>query len=245
MKSIIFPIFFLLIFSEAINAQCTYTIPANTVIISNDTVIDCSFIPGTNFLVCSGASLSMTGNSTCINHFYMEDASVVTFKDSLPGAPYGLFSFFIKGIAILDFNDDSPISFGIIDTLVYEPSALLIDTGSIFQYIHICQPVIFDYSQLPSGTPCVPTEVNGTKKQNDFAISPMPFSNELFIETATGVQPATVKIFDLTGRVLEVFEISGVGRQQLSMKNTWTGAGFIQLFQNGKMVSRKMITRSN
>ncbi len=245
MKSISVIIFLFLISSCVAQAQCTFVIPANTVVITNDTVIDCSFIPGENFLVCTGASLTMTGNSTCMNHFYMENASVVTFSDSLPGAPYGFFSFFIKGIAILDFNDDSPVSFGIIDTLIYEPSALLMDTGSIFHYTSICPAVIFDYSLLPSSSPCATTEITGVDKQWNFAISPIPFSDHLDIEITGEIPPATIQIFDLLGKEVEAFDINEEGRHHLKMKNTWSGAAYIQIIQKGKVVARKMIARSN
>ncbi len=245
MKSIVILFYFLLIGSGIANAQCTFVIPSNARIISNDTVVDCSFIPGANFLVCSGASLTMTGNSTCMNHFYMENASVVTFRDSLPGAPYGIFSFFIRGIAILDFNDNSPVSFGIIDTLVYEPSALLIDTGSIFQYKLVCPTIVFDYSLLPSGNPCASTVIEDADIHQNLTIAPVPFSDYLGIQITGEIPASTIQIFDILGKEVEAFEIDNEGQHHHKMKNSWSGVAYIQIIQKGKVVARKMIARSN
>lgn len=245
MKLIPCLLYSLMLYTVTVNAQCTFVIPSTTTVISNDTVVDCSFIPGNNFLICTGASLTMTGNSTCMNHFYMEDASVVTFRDSLPGAPYGIFSFFIKGIAILDFNDDSPVSFGIIDTLVYEPSALLLDTGSIFQYTNICPSVVFDYSLLPAGNPCAANSIAGAEMRNNFIVAPVPFSEDLGIQIAGEIPASTILIYDIMGKEVEKFDINEIGQHHLKMKNSWSGVAYIQIMQKGEVVCRKMITRIN
>lgn len=234
---------FLLLFSVTAAAQCTVVIPANTIVITGDTTIDCSFMPGNRFLVCTGASVTVTGNSTCFNHFYMENASVVTFRDTFPGAPYGLFSFYIRGIAILNFNDDSPVSFGIIDTLVYEPTALLIDTGHIFQHRLMCPTLTFDYSLMPTGNPCGTTEIEGDETTKNFIAAPVPFSDHLDIIVNGWSQICTVQIFDLQGSEVERYEVNGPGKHRLAMRNDWSGIAYVEMMEAGKVFARKRVAR--
>ncbi len=223
-------------------AQCTVIIPSGTEVVYADTTIDCSFIPGNHFLVCPGTSLTMIGNSTCVLHFYLESSAVVSFKDSIPGAPYGFFSFFLKDHAVLDYNDGSPGSFGYIDTLVYEPTSILTDTGSSFHVIQICQPVVFDYSQLPSGMPCG-TSITKGELISDFSISPIPFSNSMEIDISNLRDGTSLRIYNVLGEEVEIFELQNSGKQKLLMKNNWSGTGYIQIINDGIVTGRKMIVR--
>ena len=223
-------------------AQYTVVVPPSAIIIRNDTIIDCSFIPSHQFLVCPGASLGLTGNSTCANKFYMENASVVTFNDTFPSIPYGLFSFFIRGIAILDYNDNTSISFGFIDTLVYEPSALLTDTGSNFHFIQSNPSVVFDYSLFPTSNPC------GTSGITDngfpaFSVYPVPFKDEINFQQWNPEGSITLRVLDMIGREIERFEPDQSPAQTFRMQNEWTGVAFLQIIRDGIITGGKNIYR--
>lgn len=224
-----------------VKAQYTVVVPPSVNIIRNDTIIDCSFIPSHQFLVCPGASLGLTGNSTCANKFYMENASVVTFNDTVPSIPYGLFSFFIRGIAILDYNDNTNVSFGFIDTLVFEPSALLVDTGSNFHFIQ-STAVVFDYSLFPTSNPC------GTSGITDngfmaFSVYPVPFKDEISFRQVNRECGVTIRMLDMTGREMERFETEKSPLQKFRMQNEWSGAAFLQVIRDGVIAGGKHIFR--
>ncbi len=223
----LFTVVFLVSFNKA-DAQCSYLIPSNVNLITTDSSINNSFLVNQQFLICPGNTLTVYGNSTGFNKFYIESGATVLFSDSVGATPYGMYSFYVKSGATLHYNASSPVSFLVLDTLVWENGATLIDTGFIFNYDSLCSSVIFDYSQI-GGSPCGISSFKNLGVENLFSLSPNPFANELNLKFQnSSFENAEIIIYDLVGKELEHFYLSGNNSSEFKMKNNWSGMAVLE-----------------
>lgn len=236
----------LFIFSLLLNfnsrAQCTFTIPADVHVISSDSSINNSFLPGQQFLICPGNTLTVYGNSTGFNKFFLESGATVLFSDSMGATPYGMYKFYVKSGATLHYNASSPVSFPFLDTLVWEPGAILIDTGSLFYDTTTCNPLVFDYS-LIGGAPCGTLNARTVSAAVDFNISPNPFTTQLkFNFQNSSVEISELIIYNLLGEKLEHFILNEGNYSDLKMKNDWSGMAILEIRKNnGEIRFEKLI----
>ncbi len=222
-------------------AQCSYVIPADVHVISIDSSINNSFLPAQKFLICPGSTLTVYGNSTGFNKFYLESGAAVIFSDSMGATPYGMYSFYAKSGSTVHYNASSNVAFPFLDTLVWEPGATLIDTGGLFNYDSLCSSLIFDYS-LIGGAPCSGTNSDNLKLTQNFSITPIPFSNELNIYFANTFSESEVIFYDLSGRILEQFILSDEASNSIKLKNNWSGVSIMEFKnKNGESHFEKVI----
>ncbi|GDX52374.1 hypothetical protein LBMAG27_14210 [Bacteroidota bacterium] len=223
-------------------AQCTYIIPADVHVISNDTSINNSFIPTDKFLICPTVTLTVYGNSTANNKFYLESGATIIFSDSMGATPYGMFKIYLKSGAALHYNASSNVSFPFLDTLVWEPGAILIDTGSLFYDTTICNPLVFDYS-LIGGTPCGTLFSNNISEQNSYNIFPNPFIDHLNMSFQNSVvKNSEMIIYNFLGEELEHFYLNNAITSEINMKNTWSGIAILEIRnKNGEIHFEKII----
>lgn len=223
------------------SAQCTYLIPANVDVISTDSSINNSFLPNHQFLICPGRTLTVFGNSTGFNKFYLENNSTVIFSDSIGATPYGSYSFYVKSGATLHYNASSPVAFPFIDTLVWENGATLIDTGGLFHLDSLCSSVVFDYTNL-GGAPCGISIVKNISANSSYSISPNPFIDALTIQMNNSFSENEMVIFDLLGKELEHFYLNEATVAELKMKNNWSGIAILEIKnKNGEIHFEKII----
>ncbi len=223
------PLFtFLLLINFNSEAQCTYLIPANVDVISSDSSINNSFLPNHQFLICPGRTLTVFGNSTGFNKFYLENNSTVIFSDSIGATPYGSYSFYLKSGALLHYNASSPVSFPFIDTMVWENGVTLIDTGDLFHFDSLCSSVVFDYSNL-GGAPCGISNSINISAKNSFKISPNPFSESLNFHFNNFPLGNEMVIYDLLGKELEHFFLNAATSSEFKMKNKWSGIAILEI----------------
>lgn len=239
----LFKFLFVIIFLLAAknnSAQCTRVLPANTAIISVDSTINCSVGQWLNkvILICPGAHLFVIGNSTSMNNFYIESGATVTFADSFPpGAPYGIFSFYVKQNGTLNFNQDSHVAFPI-DTLFYENGAVLTDTGTAIQHQQICSPLVFDYSLLPGGVGCAGNQTQNLFSAENISISPNPFQNAVSFQPAfSSTEKYLIEITDACGR--KVFEETTIFPAAISFENINAGNIFFYFISKNEEVIQK------
>jgi len=247
MKKYLIILIVLFIFSyQSTYSQCTHNLPANTVIISADTTINCGLSPniGKSILICPGATLTLKGNSTCFNKFYLESGASLILNDTAGIAPYGSFDFFLKTGSTLNFNKSCGYS-GPIDSLYYESGAVMTDTGSSIMHQSVCTQIIFDYSLLPVGSNCSGTSVkNISENIIDVSVFPNPFINnvEFSVNEKTNRQ-YLLSIFDFSGKnIYSALVFSG---EKISInKNNLPGVVFFwslsannQIFSKGILIS--------
>ena len=201
----IVPFFIFVFCNTGGNAQCTIQIPADVFTISSDTMVNCSIgsLLNKSIFICPGAHLLLTGNSTCLNRFFIDSGAVLKLNDTIGNAPYGQFKFFVKATGTLHFNDSNGIAFPI-DTLFYETGAIFTDTGNTFIHILACNPMPFDYSLLTGSIGC-PTAPAPTGLANAEKKSIRGFPNPAFISGTFSLmipegKSAGLIFNDLTGR---------------------------------------------
>lgn len=209
------------------NAQCSYLLPADVHVISVDSSINNSFLPSQQFLICPGKTLTVYGNSTGFNKFYLESGSTVLFSDSVGATPYGMYSFYLKSGATLHYNASSPVAFPFIDTLVWENGAMMIDTGSLFHLDSLCSTVVFDYSVMTSLACASTMSISVVVKENNSA-SPNPFTDELNIHFNNSTSENEMLIYDLLGKELEHF-YSVSSFSKMKMKSDWSGVAILEI----------------
>lgn len=203
---------------KSINAQCTLLIPANVNVLSHDTLIDCSNLVTQRFLLCPGVHVTWKGSSTCFNAFYMESGSTLTFNDTLPSVPYGMFSFYVKSGATLDYNIGAPTTFPFIDTLRFEPGATLIDTGHVFHDSSHCASLVFDYSLLPGGvSPCGLSSLHNVMASASVGVYPNPAREQFTVDLSEfSAGNYTVECYNAQGQLISSNIVQAGMRSQIS-----------------------------
>ena len=223
-----------------VNAQCSFFIPSDVSVISHDTSITNSFLPGAKFFVCPDATLTVYGNSTGFNKFFIE--GTVVFSDSVGATPYGMYSFYVKSGGTLHYNSSSSVSFPFLDTLYWENGAMLIDTGSLFHLDSICNPIVFNTVDAPQAAACASTGINKIQTESSLRISPNPFSDQLNIQYNNSSLENEITIYDLLGKELEHFYLNEATESDLEMKNNWSGIAILEIRnKNGEIHFEKII----
>lgn len=154
-RHLLFAFVIILLQTFSAQSQCNDTLPANTVIITNDTTL--SNVNGTaNFLICPGVEVNFTGNMSTLVHYYMEEGSIVNI------GTYHYPTFHVQSTAQVNANHSTatPMPSYILNS-VAEYGAIFVDT--LDQYtvnVDWCSTLVFNYSNLPGGvgcpaTPCV------------------------------------------------------------------------------------------
>ncbi len=247
MKFIYKTVLLIIVFSQFLNfnskAQCSYLIPSNVHVISSDSSINNSFLPAQQFLICPTVTLTVYGNSTGFNKFYLEGGATVIFSDSMGQTPYGSYSFYVKSGATLHYNASSPVAFPFIDTLVWDAGATLIDTGSLFYDTTVCNPLVFDYS-LIGGVPCGTSGSNIISDDLVFSISPNPFTNALKLSVQnSSTEISEVIIYNLLGVKLEHFYLNDAINSEFEMKNKWNGIAILEIRNMNRKIHFEKIIR--
>lgn len=127
-----------LVSSSLFSEECpTVVLPANTIIVSEDTFIQCTGASN-HYLICSGATVTYTDNS-CFSTFYLEPGSNLI----ITAGSYGYSNVYVPFGASFNAN------FCNYGSLIYEPEANLLDTaltsGPPATYTE-CDDIIYDYS---------------------------------------------------------------------------------------------------
>ncbi len=127
-----------LVSSSLFSVECpAVVLPANTIIVSEDTFIQCTGASN-HYLICSGATVTYTDNS-CFSTFYLEPGSNLI----ITAGSYGYSNVYVPFGASFNAN------FCNYGSLIYEPEANLLDTaltsGPPVTYTE-CDDIIYDYS---------------------------------------------------------------------------------------------------
>ena len=220
-------------FAAKSTAQCTVEIPVDVHVISSDSLINNSFMIAQSFLICPGNTLTVQGNSTGFNRFFIENNATVVF-DSVPGtAPYGMYSFWVKSGGMLIYNDNSIVSFPMLDTLIWEQGAVLADTGSLFMFDTICNSIVFDY-YLIGGPPCMTTNTGKPVHEDEIALLTNPCDNCIITGTVTS---GKLQVYDLLGhRVRCGFSEAANGVSLQFQQDITPGVYFIRNLENGRIL---------
>lgn len=171
------------VITSNVSAQCTDTLVANTVIITQDTTINANYT-NTSFLVCGGI-LHYIDNSQMASIFIESNGTL-----DLTG--YGYSYVYVKSAGVFDANNSQYMD------LYYETGATLIDTASGLLAKQLCTPLIFNYSLLPGGIGCLTSSVNEISSLSNIEISPNPVIDILTIKSK--MQNSEFTIIDIFGK---------------------------------------------
>lgn len=140
--------------------QCTVSIPANAVVVNNDTTVG---MVNQIWWVCSGDTLNGSG---VYNTYYVESGGALDMSG-------------IEKIVYLKSGASINCS-GIDDTIYYEPGAIINCSGN---HVDIpCSQIVFDYSNAPVPG-CNATSIGTVNPlNNSLHVSPNPASNQLQVK---------------------------------------------------------------
>lgn len=140
-------------------AQCFVTIPANAVVVNNDTTVG---MVNQYWWVCSGDTLNGSG---VYNTYYVESGGSLDMSG-------------IEKIVYLKSGASIDCS-GIDDTIYYESGAIINCSGN---HVDIpCSQIIFDYSNAPSPGCDVTSTSDINMLGKELKVSPNPASDQLRI----------------------------------------------------------------
>jgi len=154
-------------------AQCIDTLPANTVIITSDTLIS-NAVGTNNYLICPGVNVTYNGGQSTFNNYYLEDSASVEF-----GA-YHYPQVHVKPNAEVIANHSITPPPSMIMNSTAEYGAIFTDTLDSYTDITWCSNLVFNYSNLPGGVGC---------PQNNPCIEVLP-SNTVIITSDTIISNA-------------------------------------------------------
>jgi Secretion system C-terminal sorting domain len=219
--------------SLSASAQCTFVLPANTVIIQNDTVlVHCGVFPTKSYLICGEWTVTDSSSCTSDIHYYLDDMAHLTIDSGSAGS-LAFISAYVKSTATYDAN----FSFRA-DTVYYTNGSSIEDTLGLIAAIDLgC--VDFDYS-LIGGNPCSLTSNSKPAYENLFSLFPNPASGQFSIEFAAGITPFQIQVQDMNGKI--VFEKSGAEKSfQLNSSQWPSGIYSVHIYVEGRMASKRLV----
>jgi len=160
----------------SVNPPCVEVIPANTVIITSDTVIANS-TGMNNYLICPGVEVTYNGGQSTFNNYYMEDSASLEINSYHYPQVYTQ-----SGAEVIANHSVGPPSY--LMSPISEYGTIYTDTiGSYVDPITWCTNLIFDYSNLPGGVGCpTMTAIDEIMSTNFATIYPNPAYDYIVID---------------------------------------------------------------
>lgn len=234
MKTNLLTIIAFLTVSAASIAQCTVTLNANTVRVTQDSTIATNIGAGQHYLVCSGATLTYDGTQSATVTYYLEENAKVKSAISHVAVVY------MKANAEFDASYSVSGEWAITNDAWYEPTAIFTDhiEGSNFNE---CVSVVFNYGSVGncSGT----TSLNNVTLAESLVIRPNPASEKLKLDFAS-TSKKTISIINTLGVV--VLEKTTISKSfEINVSNLYSGPYFVRITDvaNGDQEVRKIIIK--
>jgi hypothetical protein len=213
-------------------AQCTDTLPANTIIITADTTIGTGGF-NNNYLICPGVKVIYSGTQSIMNHYYLETGAKLTLNSY--HYPY----IYLKTTAEINAQHSiNPAS--LIMSLYAEPGAIFTDTLNPFTpNINWCNPLVYNYINLPNAQGCPFNSVNTNDHKTEISIYPNPFTVKTTIESKK-YDLVSIQITDVSGNI--VYSRQSKGKSITIDRNGFEkGIYFVQITDEKKNVLNKKI----
>ncbi len=234
MKSIMYTLLMLLI-PSVLSAQTTVMLPANTLTFSTDTTYH--FMPGGGTYhvhVCSGAHVTLTGFSTYMGRFFLEENASLTLDDTMNF--YVVADVYMKKNSTYDFNHKAG---SINDTIIAELPVSLIDTGTAVFTFLTASPLLFDYTLLPGGvSPCsVVSSLTDPILSDQLAQIGNPFGNKLIIHLDHQEGKMMFRLTDTKGAGILCQPINA-GKTEFFVPSLPQGIYFYEMLVDGDVLQR-------
>lgn len=166
MKKGLFLFGFLLLFGAGMKAQCTFVLPANTIVLTHDTTLNhCNGPVNNSYLLCGPIHVLDSSGCTSFVKYYVDSLATLEV-DSSQNSNYAFIKAYVKNGATFDANFAMRS-----DSIVFTNGAVLIDT--IPMYILNPGCLAFDYS-LIGGNPCTVPTSTLAETTPAFALAPNP-----------------------------------------------------------------------
>lgn len=189
---------FLLTTPLMLRAQYTVIVPADARLITTDSIFNMGAggpVFNYSFLVCAGKKLKVTGVSTYLARFFLEEGAMLDV-DTNAFSFFIVGDYFMKQNSTLDMNKHlgSPI-----DTLMVQNAVTILDTQNIVPTAPLpCTVLTFDYSLLPGATSSCnpPLGIPSASGEEGLSVQVLP-SGQLRLH---GSASDRFQLFDMTGR---------------------------------------------
>lgn len=221
-------------------SQCIDTLPSNTIILSNDTIIN-NANGVVTYLICPGVEVNYTGNMSVLVHYYMEEGAFLNINN------YHYPTVYMQSTAEVKANHSiaAPLPSLILKS-VAEYGAVFTDT--LNQYtgeITWCSNLVFDYSNLPGGLGCpAVTALDKVVASSNLKVYPNPVNRFIYVEfeNAGWVDSHFVCISNSLGQIVLNQKIT---EKQLSVDiAAWGGKGlyFLSVLDEaGKVIELRKV----
>lgn len=189
---------FLLATPLLLRAQYTVIVPADVRLITADSIFNMGTggpVFNYSFLVCAGKKLKVTGVSTYLARFYLEEGATLDIDTNA-------FSFFIVGDYFLKQNSSLDMNKHLgspIDTLMVQNTVTVLDTQNMVPTALLpCTTLTFDYSLLPGATSSCnpPLGIPYASAEEGISLQVLPFG-QLRLHCSASDR---FQLFDMTGR---------------------------------------------
>lgn len=185
-----------MLLSVSMHAQViNFTPAATTILVTVDTTVGIGGGNFRTFLVCPGVTLSYAESSS-MDTILLEAGAIVKFDSAFS---YGYASVYAKSGSTVDMN------FRQTGKLTYVNGVTVLDSNigppSFFMGSHLVNTINYDYSNLPGGAPCSPTQLQAVEQQGAL-ISLFNTEHELIVQNSGPESILDVRIYSFTGQLL-------------------------------------------
>lgn len=214
-------------------AQCSSTVPANAVKVTQDSTIATNIGAGQVYLICEGAHLTYNGTQGATVIYYLEPSARVTSERQHNAEVY------MKENTLFNAGY-SQSAWAIITDIWFHPTATLVDTMAVASNnMNECANVSYNYSL--SGSCDGGTASIAEASLENVTIYPNPTNSNINIDLAS-TNVKTITIINVLGGIEK--QLTDIQEQFISVdvSNYKPGTYFVKLTGlNGESQTRKLI----
>lgn len=218
-------------------AQCSSTVPANAVKVTQDSTIATNIGAGQVYLICEGAHLTYNGTQSVEVIYYLEESARVTSLRTHTAKVH------MKANSLFNAGYSGSNAWAIITDIWFHPTATLTDTMAVASNnMNECPTVTFNYSQSGSCSGGGTTSLQEVASIKDIKVFPNPANNVLNIDLGGNKNVQSITIMNVLGGVEEIIRPSNESFITIDVNDYKPGAYFVRSTAiNGETATHKVV----